>query len=128
MDLISAIGLAYAILSFIDYAHRVVTGADDLYELVTGATAENARTQNVAIDIDVAAYRLTKLRGKTKYEKALNDLAAKCKKIVNDRITLISKLAASGTRSTWKVLKVAIRNLRKEIGPVFPLNGPRLYD
>jgi hypothetical protein len=114
MDPVTAIGLASNILSFIDYAHKIVTGADELYKSVTGATEENTHTDTIVRDLDEAAADLTAVSSKTKHGKALNDLATKCKKVSEDLHRLLNKLSVSGNRSTWKVLRVAIRNLRKE--------------
>ena len=114
MDPVTAIGLASAILSLIDYAHKIVTGADELYKSATGATEENTHTGTIVKDLDEAAANLTDLSGKTKHEKALNDLAAKCRKISNDLLHLLNKLIVSDNLSTWTVLKATIRNLRKK--------------
>ncbi|KFY17827.1 hypothetical protein V492_00356 [Pseudogymnoascus sp. VKM F-4246] len=70
MDPITAIGLAAAIVNFIDFAHKIVTGADELYKNAT--TEENKHTENIVNDLDDAATDLTNLPGKTKHEKALN--------------------------------------------------------
>jgi hypothetical protein len=112
MDPITAIGLAAAILSFIDFAHRIVTGADELYK--KAITEENTHTENIVKDLDDAATDLTDLPGKTKHEKALNNLAENCKDISRKLHHLLKKLTVSGDRTTWKVLKVAIHNVRKE--------------
>lgn len=114
MDPISAIGLASAIISFIDCAQKIVTGADELRNSVTGATEENSHTQTIITDLQEAAFDLTELSGRTKHERALNDLATKCKRVSSDLLRLLRKLTVSGNRSTWKVLKVAIRGLHKD--------------
>jgi hypothetical protein len=114
MDPVSAIGLASAILSFIDQAYKIATGADELYHSATGATEDNTHTETIIKDLDEAAADLTNISSKTKHGKALNSLATKCKKISEDLLKLLEKLSVSGNRSTWKVLRVAIRNLRKE--------------
>lgn len=114
MDPASAIGLASAIMSFIDYAHKVATGANELYSSVTGATESNTNIEFVIKDLDEAASDLSDLDSKTKHARALNSLAAKCKKIAEDLLRLLETLTVSGKRSSWKALRVAIRNLRKE--------------
>lgn len=114
MDPASAISLVSAILSFIDYAHKVATGANELYNSVTGATDSNTNIEIIIKDLDEAATDLGDVDSKTKHAKALNSLAAKCKKIADDLLRLLETLSVSGKRSTWKVVRVAIRNLRKE--------------
>ncbi|KFY34676.1 hypothetical protein V494_06557 [Pseudogymnoascus sp. VKM F-4513 (FW-928)] len=112
MDPITAIGLAAAIVNFIDFAHKIVTGADELYK--SAATEEHKHTENIVNDLDDAATDLTNLPGKTKHEKALNSLAENCKGISRELHNLLKKLTVSGDRTKWKVLRVAIRNVRKE--------------
>lgn len=112
MDPITAIGLAAAIVNFIDFAHKIVTGADELYKNAT--TEENIHAENIVNDLDDAATDLTNLPGKTKHEKALNILAKNCTDISGDLHSLLKKLTVSGDRTKWKVLRVAIRNVRKE--------------
>lgn len=112
MDPITAIGLASAIITFIDFAHKIVTGADELYKNAT--TEENKHTENIVNDLDDAATDLTNLPGKTKHEKALNNLAENCKDISRELHSLLKKLTVSGDHTKWKALKVAIHNVLKE--------------
>jgi hypothetical protein len=114
MEPVTAIGLAAAILSFVDFAQKVATGADELYNSAAGATEDNTNIKIIIKDLDEAAADLTDLSGKTKHTQALNSLAAKCRKLSEDLLRLLDKLAVSGKRSTWKVMRVAIQNLRKE--------------
>lgn len=112
MDPITAIGLASAIITFIDFAHKIVTRADELYKNAT--TEENKHTENIVSDLDDAATDLTNLPGKTKHEKALNNLAENCRDISRELHSLLKKLTVSGDRTKWKALKVGIHNIRKE--------------
>jgi hypothetical protein len=114
MEPVTAIGLASAILSFVDFAQKVATGADELYNSAAGATEDNTNIKIIIKDLDEAAADLADLSGKTKHTQALNSLAAKCRKLSEDLLRLLDKLAVSGKRSTWKVMRVAIQNLRKE--------------
>jgi len=114
MEPVTAIGLASAILSFVDFAQKVAIGADELYNSAAGATEDNTNIKIIIKDLDEAAADLTDLSGKTKHTQALNSLAAKCRKLSEDLLRLLDKLAVSGKRSTWKVMRVAIQNLRKE--------------
>jgi hypothetical protein len=101
MDPVAAIGLASAIITFIDFAHQIATGADGIYSSATGATKENAHIETVISDLDDAARDLTEISSKTK-------------KVSEDLLQLLNTLTVSGERSTWKILKVAIPNVRKE--------------
>ena len=112
MDPISAIGLASAILTLVDFAQKVVTGADELYQ--KASTEENAHIETIANDLDDAATDLVTLPGNTKHEKALNRLAEKCRDVAQELQQLLKRLTVSGKRTPWKVMKVAIRNVQKE--------------
>lgn len=112
MDPVSALGLVSAILTFIDFAHKVVTGADELYQKAT--TDENAHIENIVNDLDDAATDLTSLPATTKHEKALNRLADKCREVSCELQQLLRGLTVSGKRTSWKALKIAVRNIRKE--------------
>jgi N-terminal domain on NACHT_NTPase and P-loop NTPases len=114
MDPVSAIGLASAIISFIDFAQQIVTGVDEIYSSTTGATKENTHIETIISDLDDAAGDLTEISSKTKHGKALNALASQCKKVSEDLLQLLNTLTVSGERTTWKVLKITIRNARKE--------------
>jgi hypothetical protein len=114
MDPVSAIGLASAIITFIDFAQQIVTGVDEIYSSATGATEENTHIETIISDLDDAAGDLTEISSKTKHGKALNALASLCKKVSEDLLQLLNTLTVSGERTTWKVLKIAIRKVRKE--------------
>lgn len=111
MDPLTAIGLASGILTFLDFAQKVVTGADELYKKDT--TDDNVHAEAIANDLDDAATDLATLPGKTKHEKALNRLAENCRSVAQDLQQLLKKLTVSGKRTPWNITKVAIRSVRK---------------
>ncbi|PCH07934.1 Hypothetical protein PENO1_009370 [Penicillium occitanis (nom. inval.)] len=114
MDPVSAISLVSSILTFIDFAHKIVTGVDEIHNSVAGETEENTHTNAIVSDLRDAAADLIALGGRTEHEKELNKLATKCKKVSDNLLHLLTRLTVSGNRSTWKVLKVVIRGLRKD--------------
>jgi hypothetical protein len=55
MDLISAVGFAASIITFVNFASELVSGASELYKSPTGHTAHNIHIENVINDLqDVA--------------------------------------------------------------------------
>ena len=115
MDPITAIGLASSILTFIDYANKIVSGTYEVYKSVTGTTEENAHIDTIISDLREVADGLdSDLVGKTKHERALKELAAKCEKLSTELLSLLERLTQSGQHSTWKSLKVKINSMRKE--------------
>lgn len=115
MDPITAISLVSSILTFIDYANKIVSGTYEVYKSVTGTTEENAHIETIMSDLREATDDLeSDLVGKTKHERALKELASKCEKLSAELLCLLEKLTASGQHSTWKSLKVKIMSMRKE--------------
>lgn len=115
MDPITALTLASTILTFIDYANKIVTGTYEVYQSLSGATAENAHVETIVGDLsDITADLGATVPGKTKNEIALKDLASKCK-VVSDKLQdLLDTLKVSGNHTTWKSLKVKIKSMRKD--------------
>ncbi|KAH8804493.1 hypothetical protein F5884DRAFT_754102 [Xylogone sp. PMI_703] len=117
MDPITALNLASTILTFIDYATKIVTGTYEVYKSVTGTTEENAHIDAVIGDLREATDDLdSTLVGKTKHEKALKELASRCEALSDELSGLLKKLAVSGGHSTWKSLKAKIKSMHKEKG------------
>jgi hypothetical protein len=115
MDPITALSLACTILTFIDYANRIVTGTYEVFQSATGTTDENAHIDTIIDDLHkVTADLDSDLVGKSKHGKALKGLASKCEKLSDDLLHLLEKLTVSGNHSTWKGLKVKITSMRKE--------------
>ena len=115
MDPITALNLASTILTFIDYATKIVTGTYEVYKSATGTTEENAHIDTIIGDLREVTDDLdSDLVGKTKHERALKELASKCEKLSDELLRLLEKLTVSGNHSTWKSLKVKIKSMRKE--------------
>lgn len=115
MDPVSAIGLASAILTFIDAAFKVVSGTYEVYESSSGATAENEHIDTIVGDLQDLTSDLTTINvGKTRNEIALRALASKCEVVSNDLQHLLSSLRVSGAHTTWSSLRVKIKSMRKE--------------
>jgi arginyl-tRNA synthetase len=115
MDPIIALGLASNILTFVDYATKIMTGTYEVYKSVTGTTEENAHIDTIIGDLRKVTDDLdSDLVGETKHERALKELASKCEKLSDELLRLLEKLIVSGNHSTWKSLKVKIKSMRKE--------------
>jgi hypothetical protein len=115
MDPITVLSLASAILTFIDYATKIVTGTYEVYKSATGTTEENAHIDTIIGDLREVTDDLdSDLVGKTKHERALKELASKCEKLSDELLRLLEKLTVSDNHSTWKSLKVKIKSIRKE--------------
>jgi len=115
MDPVTALSLASSILTFIDFANKIITGTSEVYQSVSGATAENAHIDIIVKDLNEITDDLsTSLPGRTNNEKALKDLASKCELVSGRLQALLDGLKVSGDHTTWKSLKAKIKSMRKE--------------
>ncbi|KAM7190183.1 hypothetical protein V8F20_009805 [Naviculisporaceae sp. PSN 640] len=115
MEALAAVGLASAILTFIDAAVKVVTGTYEVYQSSSGATTENVHIKTIVEDLQdfTSALSLTNV-GRTRHEIALKDLASKCETVSSNLQRLLDSLGRSGQHTTWASLKVKIKSMRKE--------------
>jgi hypothetical protein len=114
MDPITAISLASSILTFIDFANKIVTGTYEVYQSRSGATAENAHVDIIVEDLsEITSDLCTNVPGKTKNEIALKSLASKCEVVSTKLQVLLNDLKVTGDHTTWKSLKAQIKSLRK---------------
>ncbi|KAI9767609.1 MAG: hypothetical protein M1839_004466 [Geoglossum umbratile] len=104
MDPITALTIASTIVTFVDFATKIVTGTYQVYNSVSGTTEENAHIDTIISD----------LREVTDDLDSDLELASKCEKLSGELLCLLENLAASGNHSTWKSLKVKIMSMHKE--------------
>jgi len=109
MDPVTAIRLVASILTFLDFAEKVVRGS---YE---SSTKETAHIRAILEDLDeVASGLFTDFAGRSKYERALQDLALKCESLCDELRRVLEPLVISGDQSTWKCLKVMLKSMHRE--------------
>ncbi|RYP75781.1 hypothetical protein DL770_007344 [Monosporascus sp. CRB-9-2] len=115
MDPVTALGLASSILTFIDFAGKIVAGTYEIYQSAAGATDGNAHVDTIVGDLaEITAGLVTTIPGRTKNEIALKDLASKCEAVASKLQTLLRSLRVLGDHTTWKSLKVKIKSMRRE--------------
>jgi uncharacterized protein (DUF342 family) len=115
MDPITAIGLASSLITFVDFATKIVAGTYEVYNSVTGTTIGNAHIDTVIGDLKgVAAELEIDLPGISKHERALKDLASNCQKDGNELLRLLDTIKVDGKRSTWKSFKTTLISIRKQ--------------
>lgn len=107
-----AIGLASAIISFIDVASKIVRGAHEVYTSVDGATRGNDHTSVVIGDLQ----RVTADLGshpQTSNDQDLLTLSDKCHKLSSELLQLLHKFLPK-TPGKWQSFVAACRILRKQ--------------
>ena len=116
MDPITAIGVASAILAFIDAASKIVTGTYEILHSTSGATAANEHIEAIVDDLCEITAELD-ISGSKKYkfsDRALCTLASNCQCVSEELQALLETLRVSGNHTTWKSLTAKIKSMRKE--------------
>lgn len=113
MDPLSAIGLASAIVAFVDFSWNLVTGTWEIYHSLDGVAAENARLEDVTDDLESLTQALeAKFPVKTKAEKNIQRLAEDCKEDAKTLKDLLDEMKAPGRRRFfWKSLNAKWKSI-----------------
>lgn len=116
MDPLSAIGLASAIVAFIDFSWNLVTGTWEIYHSLDGVAAENARLEDVTDDLESLTQALkTDFAVKTKAEKNIQRLAQDCKEDAKTLKALLDQMKVPGRRREfWKSLSAKWKSILKK--------------
>lgn len=115
MDPLTVISLASSLITFVDFASKIVKGTYEVYSSTTGTSADNAHINRIIVDLqDVAADLDTDTIGKSKQERAMKDLASKCSKVSDDLLLLLNNIKSKGSPSTLKSLKSVYASIRKQ--------------
>lgn len=114
MDPVTAIGLASAVISFIEFSWGLVRGAEEVYRSPSGVTADNASLTTIIADLkDAASGIRTDLQGRNKHEQALVALACDCEAVSKELLQILSSLKRHD-ESKRQAIKVTLRSIRKE--------------
>ncbi|KAL1881600.1 hypothetical protein Plec18167_003197 [Paecilomyces lecythidis] len=115
MDILTAVGLASNILSFIDFAGKCVKGAYDIYNSDLGSTPDNSRSKQLLDDIITATDTLNShFRGISKNEKSLREICKLCRQQSDKLQKILGELTVTEKDSKWQTLKVSFKSMRKE--------------
>jgi hypothetical protein len=115
MDPITAVSFAASIVTFVDFAWELISGAAELYKSPDGRTNQNAHIETVISDLeDVTDDLGSAALGDSKEMRRLKRLAAKCSELAEELLQLMRKLRLDGNKnSPWKSLVVKWRSMRK---------------
>lgn len=101
MDPLSAIGLASAIVAFVDFSWNLVTGTWEVYHSLDGVTAENARLEDAAHGLESLTQALkADIPVKTKAEENIQGLAKDCEAYAKELKDLLNEMKITG-RKFW---------------------------
>jgi hypothetical protein len=112
MDPLTAIGLASAIVQFVDFSTKLIGGAREIYHSTTGST-----TQNVTLGVVVIEMRAWSSKRSSpgpssiqSEEKAICSLAKECQKLSGEILELIQKTKPKKQKSRTEAFSAAIRD------------------
>lgn len=113
MDPLSAVGLASAVVAFIDFSWDLVTGTWEIYHSLDGVATENARLEDVMDDLESLTQALeADFPVKTKAEKNIQHLAQDCKEDAKTLKGLLDEMKAPGRRRLfWKSLNAKWKSI-----------------
>src|SRR3569833_1313543 len=116
MDPVSAIGLASSILTFVDFATKLVSGTYEAYK--TGTIGKTSDAQTVLQDLRRVSEELHHgtFDGAQSHHKELLKLADDCLKLSNELETLLDKLirSAKDKNALWSSIRVSWLSIWKQ--------------
>ena len=118
MDPASALGVASAVIAFIEFSTELISGACEIYKSLDGKTDENAHIELIVEDLSRASRSLsipssTVDGARTAYEKDIIALSTKCQKKCDALYTIFTQLRPK-SKSTWSSFRSAWMSRRKQ--------------
>lgn len=112
LDPLSALGLAAAIVQFVDFSSSVLKGGYDAYRSVEGATQDNVDLEQLTQSLYNFQSRLTAQSNATAKgadQIALEELSTKCQNLARELLQLLSdlKVKSKGLVRTWDSFRQA---------------------
>lgn len=118
MDPLSAIGLASAIVQFVDFGSRIAHDAKCIYKSTTGVTVEN---ENIEFTIEqlqtISGMLKQRIPSSPLYflDEPLISLAKRCETLSNELLELLKAVKAKSPSSKWASFLAAVKaELQKE--------------
>jgi hypothetical protein len=113
LDPLSAIGLASAIVQFVDFSSKLVLEGYELYE--KGSIARNDEIQLIAEDLKGLTAGLAKSQTQHAHadEKEMQKLACTCQSLADELLTVLKTLHPQ-KQNSLATFRVAIRSARKK--------------
>ncbi|RFU29568.1 hypothetical protein B7463_g6785, partial [Scytalidium lignicola] len=118
MDPLTAVGLASAIVQFVDFSTKLVNTTSDIYRSASGTTAENQSIDFVVNEMRTFSLRLEPLSTgqQTDDEKALCRLAGECRVLSDLILSLLGKIKPKDPKSKHQIawLKALAKSAERE--------------
>lgn len=120
----AAVGLAAAVIQFVDFGAKLVAKSREIYESTDGVLADHAEQAAVSSRLLELSKRLLQahnasvtLREVSPAEHALRDIAVECATQANEFADAIDQLGNGGSHRKWKSFRQAVKSVwsKKEI-------------
>jgi hypothetical protein len=117
MDPISAMSLSAAILQFVDFGSKIIVTSYRTYRSIDGTTQENLDLVELTTALHEFQTQLATPRSVSREhdagQRALEDLAIKCRDVAAELLQLLDdlkvKVKEKGLRYTWESLRAGCR-------------------
>lgn len=119
MDPLTAIGLASAIVQFVDFGRNLISESHEMYRSIEGTSKTNMDTENIAKQIHSLSEHL--LSSDQSYEetgapfenqRVLRSLATECRSVASELLDLLKDLKVDnhirGDRRKWETFRKAV--------------------
>lgn len=126
MDPVTALGFASNIISFVDFAGKLISKGHEIYKSASGASRENVEIETVIDDLSLHVDRLKQgntITAVTPRGQQLQSLASDCAILADEILQKLNKLKVDknikyrGLRSIGKTLRAAwgTKDLEKRV-------------
>lgn len=107
-----AVGLASSVISFIQFALKLIRGSYEVYQSSSGATADHDHTTRVVEDLKNVAAKL-RVKSQDARDAELNELAEACHGLSDELMKLLLRFLPKKP-GRWPAFVAACRILRKQ--------------
>jgi hypothetical protein len=115
LDPLTAIGLASAIVQFVDFSSKLVSETKELYH-----STQNEELQAVTQDLRELCTKLSSAQGRAASvepstdELALLELSGSCKAVADELVAVLEKLRVKSVHEKWGSFKIALKGAMKK--------------
>lgn len=96
MDPVTCLGIASAIVQFVDFATKLVSEGEELYNSANGTSKENSELKNITLDLSSMSQKLSlpTRPGKriSKDEIEFRKVAASCKDVADEFLGVLDSI------------------------------------
>jgi hypothetical protein len=108
MDPFSALGLAAAVVQFVQFGSKLVSESQEIYQSATGSTIEHAELERACQDLSQLSASLATSSAKSTFhsvprsdkEEALRRIAVECQKMADDICIALRKMGMNDAQCT----------------------------